>query len=52
MFITKRWLVSVDAIAVFIGLLLKFIVFMFWFLPILWRGIKLVLGNVSKVTRA
>jgi len=36
--------------AVFIGFLCGFIVLMFWLLPKLWRGIKLVLGNEGKVT--
>ncbi len=49
--VTGGWLALMHP-AVFIGLLLGFIVFMFWLLPKLWRGIKLVLGNVGKVTRA
>ncbi|OQW68074.1 MAG: hypothetical protein BVN34_09795 [Proteobacteria bacterium ST_bin12] len=49
--LTGGWLALMQP-AVFIGLLLGFIVFMFWLLPKLWRGIKLVLGNVGKVTRA
>ena len=49
--LTGGWLALMHP-AVFIGLLLGFIVFMFWLLPKLWRGIKLVLGNVGKVTRA
>ena len=49
--LTGGWLALMHP-AVFIGLLLGFIIFMFWLLPKLWRGIKLVLGNVGKVTRA
>ena len=49
--LTGGWLALMHP-AVFIGLLLGFIVFMFWLLPKLWRGIKSVLGNVGKVTRA
>ncbi|MES2503201.1 MAG: DUF4126 domain-containing protein [Pseudomonadota bacterium] len=49
--LTGGWLALMHP-AVFIGLLLGFIVFMFWLLPKLWRGIKQVLGNVGKVSRA
>ena len=49
--LTGGWLALMHP-AVFIGLLLGFVVFMFWLLPKLWRGIKLVLGNVGKVKRA
>ncbi len=49
--LTGGWLALMHP-TVFIGLLLGFILFMFWLLPKLWRGIKLVLGNVGKVTRA
>jgi hypothetical protein len=44
------WLVFAHP-AVFIGLLCGFIVIMFWLLPKLWRGIKLVLGNIGRVTQ-
>ena len=49
--LTGGWLALMHP-AVFTGLLLGFIVFMFWLLPKLWRGIKQVLGNVGKVSRA
>lgn len=49
--LTGGWLALMHP-AVFIGLLLGFIVFMFWLLPKLWRGIKRVLSNVGKVSRA
>jgi hypothetical protein len=49
--LTGGWLALMHP-AVFIGLLLGFILFMFWLLPKLWRGIKQVLGNVGKVSRA
>jgi hypothetical protein len=49
--ITGGWLVFAHP-AVFIGLLCGFILMMFWLLPKLWRGIKMVLGNVGKVSKA
>ena len=51
MLVTGGWLVFAHP-AVFIGLLCIFIVLMFWMLPKLWRGIKLVLGHVGKVRKA
>lgn len=51
MLVTGGWLVFAHP-AVFIGLLCAFIVMMFWLLPKLWRGIKVVLGNVGKVSKA
>ncbi len=48
--LTGGWLVFVHP-AVFIGLLCGFILMMFWLLPKLWRGIKMVLGNVGKVSK-
>ena len=51
MLVTGGWLVFAHP-AVFIGLLGAFIVLMFWLLPKLWRGIKMVLGNVGKVSKA
>ncbi|MEQ1599806.1 MAG: DUF4126 domain-containing protein [Methylotenera sp.] len=36
---------------VFLGVLAAFILVMIWLIPKLWRGIKLVLGNIGKVTR-
>jgi Domain of unknown function (DUF4126) len=50
MLLTGGWLVFAHP-AVFIGLLCAFIVMMFWLLPKLWRGIKLVLGNIGKVSK-
>ncbi|MDP1658427.1 MAG: DUF4126 domain-containing protein [Methylotenera sp.] len=50
MLITGGWLVFAHP-AVFIGLLCGFIVLIFWFLPKLWRGIKIVLGSIGKVSR-
>ena len=46
--VTGGWLVFAHP-AVFIGLLCGFIIMMFWLLPKLWRGIKMVLGNVGKI---
>ena len=51
MLVTGGWLVFAHP-AMFIGLLCGFIVLMFWLLPKLWRGIKTVLGNVGKVSKA
>jgi Domain of unknown function (DUF4126) len=48
--VTGGWLVFAHP-AVFIGVLCAFIVLMFWMLPKLWRGIKMVLGNVGKVSK-
>ena len=48
--VTGGWLVFAHP-AVFIGLLCGFIIMMFWLLPKLWRGIKMVLGNVGKVSK-
>jgi hypothetical protein len=50
MLVTGGWLVFAHP-AVFIGLLCAFIVMMFWLLPKLWRGIKMVLGNIGKVSK-
>ena len=50
MLVTGGWLVFAHP-AVFIGLLCAFIVMMFWLLPKLWRGIKMVLGSVGKVSK-
>ena len=49
--VTGGWLVFAHP-AVFIGLLCGFIIVMIWLLPKLWRGIKTVLGNVGKVSKA
>ncbi|MGB2833920.1 MAG: DUF4126 domain-containing protein [Methylotenera sp.] len=46
--ITGGWLVFAHP-AVFIGLLCGFIVLMFWLLPKLWRGVKMVLGSIGKI---
>ncbi len=51
MLLTGGWLVFAHP-AVFIGFLCGFIVMMFWLLPKLWRGIKSVLRNIGRVTRA
>ncbi len=37
---------------VFLGVLAAFILVMIWLIPKLWRGIKSVLGNIGKVTKA
>ena len=50
MLVTGGWLVFAHP-AVFIGLLCAFILMMFWLLPKLWRGIKMVLGSVGKVSK-
>ena len=48
--ISGGWLALMHP-AVFVGLLGVFIVLMIWLLPKLWRGIKLILGNIGKITR-
>lgn len=50
MLLTGGWLALMHP-AVFIGLLLGFILLMCWLLPKLWCGIKSVLGSIGKVTR-
>jgi hypothetical protein len=37
---------------VFLGVLAAFVLVMIWLIPKLWRGIKSVLGNIGKVTKA
>jgi hypothetical protein len=37
---------------VFLGVLAAFIFVMIWLIPKLWRGIRTVLGNIGKVTKA
>ena len=49
--VTGGWLVFTHP-AGFIGLLCGFIVLIFWMLPKLWRGIKMVLGHDGKVSKA
>ena len=49
--VTGGWLVFAHP-AVFIGLLCGFIVLLFWLLPKLWRGIKMVLSNVGTINKA
>ena len=48
--ISGGWLALMHP-AVFVGLLGVFILLMIWLLPKLWRGIKLILGNIGKITR-
>ena len=48
--ISGGWLALMHP-AVFVGMLGVFIVLMIWLLPKLWRGIKLILGNIGKITR-
>lgn len=45
--ITGGWLVFAHP-AIFIGILCGFIVLMFWLLPKVWRGVKMVLERFSK----
>lgn len=51
MLLTGGWLVFAHP-AVFIGVLFGFIVLMFWLLPKVWRGIKMVLANIGKISKA
>jgi len=49
--ITGGWLALMHP-AIFIGLLCGLIVLMIWLIPKLWRGIRSVLSNIGKITRA
>jgi hypothetical protein len=49
--ITGGWLVFAHPM-VFLGALALFILIMIWFIPKVWRGIKSVLGNIGRITRA
>ena len=51
MLVTGGWLAFTHP-AVFIGMLCIFIALIFWMLPKLWRGIKMVLGHVGKISKA
>lgn len=44
--VTGGWLVFAHP-AVFIGVLFGFIVLMFWMLPKVWRGVRMVLGKLK-----
>ncbi|MGB4811957.1 MAG: DUF4126 domain-containing protein [Methylophilaceae bacterium] len=46
--ITGGWLVFAHP-AVFIGVLCGFILLMFWFLPKVWRGVRIILTKISKL---
>ncbi|NOS97991.1 MAG: DUF4126 domain-containing protein [Methylotenera sp.] len=46
MLMTGGWLVFAHP-AVFIGVLFGFIVLMFWMLPKVWRGVRMVLGKLK-----
>jgi hypothetical protein len=48
--ITGGWLALAHP-AVFISLLCGLIILMLWLLPKLWRGIKLVYGNLGKINK-
>lgn len=50
MLVTGGWLVFAHP-ALFISLLCIFIVLMFWLLPKLWRGVKLVLSGIGKISQ-
>ncbi len=50
MLLTGGWLAFAHP-GVFIGLLVGFILLMFWLLPKLWRGIKSVLGSIGKINK-
>ena len=49
--ITGGWLALMHP-GIFIGLLCGLIVLMIWLIPKLWRGIRSVLSNIGKITRA
>ena len=44
------WLALVHP-AVFIGMLLAFVVFMLWMLPKVWRGIKSIFTHIGKINK-
>jgi hypothetical protein len=49
--ITGGWLVFAHP-AVFIGLLAGFVVLLFWLLPKVWRGVRIILSKISSVITA
>lgn len=49
-FLAGGWLALMHP-AVFIGVLLAFIMLMLWLLPKVWRGIKSVFSNIGKITK-
>jgi hypothetical protein len=49
-FLAGGWLALMHP-AVFIGVLLGFIMLMLWLIPKLWRGIKSVFSNIGKITK-
>jgi hypothetical protein len=50
LFLTGGWLAFMHP-AVFIGFLIVIVLLMLWLLPKVWRGIKMVLTNVGKLTK-
>jgi hypothetical protein len=50
LFLTGGWLALIHPM-VFIGLLIIFILFMFWLLPKIWRGIRSVFTGIGKITK-
>lgn len=50
MFLAGGWLAFAHP-AVFLGLLLVFIMFMLWIIPKLWRGMIRVLSNIGKIIK-
>lgn len=50
LFLTGGWLALMHP-AIFIGVLLIFVLMMFWILPKVWRGIKSILSSIGKISK-
>lgn len=50
LFLTGGWLALMHP-AIFIGVLLIFVLMMFWMLPKVWRGIKSIFSSIGKVSK-
>ncbi|MGZ8270978.1 MAG: DUF4126 domain-containing protein [Methylophilus sp.] len=50
LFLTGGWLALMHP-TIFIGVLLIFVLMMFWMLPKVWRGIKSIFSNIGKISK-
>ncbi|MGV3583245.1 MAG: DUF4126 domain-containing protein [Methylophilus sp.] len=50
LFLTGGWLALMQP-AIFIGVLLIFVLMMFWMLPKVWRGIKSIFSSIGKISK-
>jgi hypothetical protein len=50
LFLTGGWLALMHP-AIFIGVLLIFVLMMFWMLPKVWRGIKSIFSSIGKISK-